>query len=322
MIDLGLLDREGCPPLQCPPLESAFQCPFLKSALQYPFLENALQCPLLKNARPPTHSCLLHRCRLAAPPLSLSPLSVRCEPRGSAILQRRRGWSIPQPPPPASEARTPPRPIDRAAPPRLLAPSPPPLPGYPSAPPGSLVPPAPPWSGVDPPPAPLGSFLPSAPPGSSVTPALPRISDLRLHLGRQSPWLHPGPPDPRHLPSSLALRLGLLPPSAPPWATVMAVAWVPPGSPCSGSLLSLPWLLPPSSPPWSLSAGSLPGVRPPPEPPPKFPPTLHMLFLRCEDAPSGRGAICQDFGLFLLCFLLPMCSVTQFLPCLISLIIS
>ncbi len=29
------------------------------------------------------------------PPLTLSPLSVRCEPRGSAILQRLRGWSIP-----------------------------------------------------------------------------------------------------------------------------------------------------------------------------------------------------------------------------------
>ncbi len=83
-----------------------FPCPALRGLpiLQCPLLERILQCPLLENSRPPTRSCLLHRCRLAAPPLALSPLSVRCEPRGSAILQRRQGWSIPhlrlQPPRP------------------------------------------------------------------------------------------------------------------------------------------------------------------------------------------------------------------------------
>ncbi len=54
-----------------------------------------LQCPLLENAHPPTRSCLFHGCFLAAPPLALSPLSVQCEPRGTAILLRRQDWSIP-----------------------------------------------------------------------------------------------------------------------------------------------------------------------------------------------------------------------------------
>ncbi len=61
-----------------------------------PCLQSALQCPLLENAHPPTHFCLLHRCRLAAPLLALSPPSMRCELGGTAILQRRRGRSFPR----------------------------------------------------------------------------------------------------------------------------------------------------------------------------------------------------------------------------------
>ncbi len=189
----------------------------------------------------------------------------------------------------ASEARTPSRSVDPVAPPRLLAPSPPPSPINPPAPPGSLVPPAPPWSGIDPPspqdssplaaprrsvpPAPLGSFLPSAPPGSSVAPAPPRISGALPSPwspepsappwppgSSASPWLvgspprAPPPPLVGPLESAAITPPWLLPPSAPPWAIIMAVAWVLPGSSCSGSLQSPPWLLPPSSPPWSLSA--------------------------------------------------------------------
>ncbi len=108
------------------------------------------------------------------------------------------------------------------------------------------------------------------------------------------PWLISSPSPPRAYPPPTLLPLvgpwsrQLLPASAPPWVAVMAVAWVPPGTACSKSLLSSPrllppsdppwlllfppWLLPPSSPPWTLSACPLPGVRPPPEPPPKFPP--------------------------------------------------
>ncbi len=249
------------------------------------------------------------------------------------------GLEFPSSPPPASEARTPSRSVDPVAPPRLLAPSPPPSPIDPPAPPGSLVPPAPPWSGIDLPspqdssplaaprrsipPAPLGSFLPSAPPGSSVAPAPPRISGAPPSPwspehsappwppgSSASPWLVGSPSPPRAPPPPAppplvgpwsrrpSLLHGFLPPSAPPWAIIMAVAWVLPGSSCSGSLQSPPWLLPPS-PPLSLSAGPLPGVRPPPELPPKFPPAPPLwMLLRCEDAPSGMGAICHVPGLF------------------------
>ncbi len=122
-------------PRKCPPVHAPRKCP---------------PVPALQKCPPSHRSYLLHRCRLAASPLALSPLSVRCEPRGTAILQHR------SPPPTASEARTPPRPVDPAAPPRLIAPLPPPSPVDPPALPGSLVPPVLPWSGVDPP-SPLDS---------------------------------------------------------------------------------------------------------------------------------------------------------------------
>ncbi len=108
VVHLGLLDMEGdlidweteleielSPPLSpsSPLVQSS--PPSSLVPLSSPEGLPILQCPLLENARPPTRSCLLHRCRLAAPLLALSPLSVRCEPHGSAILQRRRGWSIP-----------------------------------------------------------------------------------------------------------------------------------------------------------------------------------------------------------------------------------
>ncbi len=54
----------------------------------------ALKGRRLTNAHPPSRSCLLHRCRLAAPLLALSPPSVQCELHGSAIRHRHRGWSI------------------------------------------------------------------------------------------------------------------------------------------------------------------------------------------------------------------------------------
>ncbi len=135
---------------------------------------------------------------------------------------------------------------------------------------------------------------PPWPPGSSASPWL---------VGSPSPPRAPPPPAPPPLVGPLESAAitppWLLPPSAPPWAIIIAVAWVLPGSSCSGSLQSPPWLLPPSSPPWSLSAGPLPGVRRPPEPPLKFPPAPPLwMLLWCEDAPSGRGAICHAPGLF------------------------
>ncbi|KAI2645442.1 Titin [Labeo rohita] len=167
----------------------------------------------------------------------------------------------------------------------------PPSPIGPPAPPGSLVPPALPWSVVIPPspqdstppaapchsvpPAPLASSLPPGPPQSSVASAPPLTS--RSPPQSSEPWAPPWPsrslvshgiigsPSPPRAPppsapppsvgpleSSALPPLWLLPPSAPPWATIMAAAWVSPGSSCSGSLLSPPWVLPPLDPPWIL----------------------------------------------------------------------
>ncbi|KAL0164036.1 hypothetical protein M9458_039789, partial [Cirrhinus mrigala] len=211
-----------------------------------------------KDYVPPTRSCLLLRCCLAAHLLTLSPPSVRWAHRG-----------------------TPPQYFDPAAPLWLLACSSPPWPGSPLAPPGSLVPPPAPWtpllplllispalSGFSIPPAPPWfpvapaplwppgstplhrSLMPSAPPrpsGSSSSPGL---------IGSLAPPQAPPPPAPP--PSVNPLELSALPPpwlqppSAPPWAVVMTVAWAPPGSSCSKSLLLSPWILPKSSPPWTV----------------------------------------------------------------------
>ncbi|KAI2662036.1 Titin [Labeo rohita] len=170
----------------------------------------------------------------------------------------------PSSPPPASESRTPPWPSDPAAPPRLSAPSSPLSPVDPLAPPGSLslrlrlgwsssrhrlsdsIPPAVPRHSV--PPAPLGSSLPPALPQSSVAPALLQTSGSPPRS--PEPWFPPGPtrssvspriigsssphrapPPPVPPPSVGPLELSalpppwLLPPSAPPWATIMAAAW-------------------------------------------------------------------------------------------------
>ncbi|KAL0160868.1 hypothetical protein M9458_044593, partial [Cirrhinus mrigala] len=171
--------------------------------------------------------------------------------------------------PPATQSWTPPRPFDPAAPPWLSASSSPPLPFSPQAPPGSIVPPALSWSIV---------ILPS--PHRSIPLALsPSVlchtgstADLRSSTSASVA---------RALGSALTIRIlsvaldhrlsvstsgststcstsvalpppWLLPPSAPPWATIMAAAWVSSGSSCSGSLLSPPWLHPPSDPPWTL----------------------------------------------------------------------
>ncbi|KAL0164257.1 hypothetical protein M9458_040010, partial [Cirrhinus mrigala] len=191
--------------------------------------------------------------------------AVRCQSPSASWLED------PLSPPSASESRTPSRPVDPVAPPWLLAPSSLLWPSSPLAPPGSLVPPAPPWSVIDHP-LPRDS-TPTAllHPSGSFSPLL----SLRLHLGPLSLWLHRhlsdphlrishrchlfhlGPPDPPRHPGSLALPHALplsaarstpwvLSLSAPLWVSIMAVAWVTPGSFCSKSLLS------PSGPPWLL----------------------------------------------------------------------
>ncbi|KAL0159349.1 hypothetical protein M9458_043074, partial [Cirrhinus mrigala] len=128
----------------------------------------------------------------------------------------------------------------------------------PSSPPPPIGPPAPPAPGlvVDlllpqdstppamprriVPPAPLGSSLPPAPSQSSVALTPARTSGSPPQSALPPPWL------------------------LPPWAAIMAAAWVSPGSSCSGSLLSPPWLLPLSDPPWTLL--SPPWLLPPSPP--------------------------------------------------------
>ncbi len=117
------------------------------------------------------------------------------------------------------------------------------------------------------------------------TPSSPRLLfwtlSLRLHLdpsfrvGGQHHRLRLGSPDPpcRICSSAFHLDFGLdllrhrwsapwsRRPSLnlPPSAINLAVAWVLLGPSCSGSLLSLPWLLPRSWPPWTLLTGPLLG---------------------------------------------------------------
>ncbi|KAI2657574.1 Nuclear mitotic apparatus protein 1 [Labeo rohita] len=86
--------------------------------------------------------------------------------------------------------------------------------------------------------------------------------DRRLSVSVSPP---PAPPSVCPLESSALPPPWFLPPSAPPWATIMAVAWVLPGSSCSKSLLSSPWLLPPSDPLRTLL--SSPWLLPPSSPP-------------------------------------------------------
>ncbi len=101
-----------CPPVpaprKCPPVPAPLKCPPVPAPCKCPPVPAPCKCPPVPAPRkfpPPTRSsCLLHRCRLAAPLLALSPPSMQCEPHGTAILQRHRGWSFPhlrlQPPRP------------------------------------------------------------------------------------------------------------------------------------------------------------------------------------------------------------------------------
>ncbi|KTG08749.1 hypothetical protein cypCar_00024537 [Cyprinus carpio] len=156
--------------------------------------------------------------------------------------------------------------------------------GSPPAPPGYLIPLAPSWSVVDHPPP--QDSTPTAAPHSSVPPTLAGYSCSTLVFSRygstvafQIPtsasitgaicstlalwilcvalahWLSvppQAPPPPALLPSVCPLDSSALPQPlvfptmTPPWAAVIAVSWVPPGSSSCSNSLSSPWLLPPS----------------------------------------------------------------------------
>ncbi len=117
-------------------------------------------------------------------------------------------------------------------------------------------------------PTPPAAPRPSIPPdlsGSSVPLALSWSSVAHLawpSRSSSSPWLV-GSPSPPWAPPTPALPLSvaplelsglpppwLIPPLVPPWVAFMGpAAWVPPGSSCSKSSMSLFWLFPLSDPP-------------------------------------------------------------------------
>ncbi|KAL0159772.1 hypothetical protein M9458_043497 [Cirrhinus mrigala] len=231
--------------------------------------------------------------------------------------------SDPAAPPRLSAPSSPPSPVGPPAPPGSLVPPAPPWSVVVPPSPQDFTPPALPRRSV--PPAPLGSSLPPAPPQSSVAPAPLRTSGSPLPPRSPEPWAPPwpsgssvspwifgspspprAPPPPAPPPSVGPLELSalpppwLLPPSAPPWAYIMAAVWVSTGFSCFGSLLFLPWLLPPSSPPWTLRTLFF-VFRPPPKPPPTwtlfccsfFAPLVYFVFcfLRREVAPIRRGDV-------------------------------
>ncbi len=175
------------------------------------------------------------------------------------------------------EPSAPPWLIAPSSPPWPIIPPAPPASLVPPAPPWSVVDHPPPWDSAplasprhSIPPALSGSSFPSAPPSSSVAPAPPRSSGSlpppqspepsappRPSGSSTSPWLSvcsvpPGSPPPAAqsppvgpLVFSVPSPPWLLPPSTPPWATILAGLWI------ATWLLLLwapPWLLPPSTP--------------------------------------------------------------------------
>ncbi len=249
-------------------------------------------------ARPPTHSCLLHCCRLAAPLLTLSPPSMRCDLGGTAILQRCRGRSFPRLPSPGFRLGC--WPVGSTMASSLLlstvARQSTSSAGLPRPSGSALVWRRPPCtSGLH-----SSSFASSLRPSGFVRLLHPLGSSSllcrsgstaasRIHALRRSPAQSAPPSTSGSSPSPL-----LSVSASDSSSTCSATVGQPPGvgghsssmaPPSVGStvghrygcglgparlllLLSLPWLLPPSSPPWTLLAGHLPEVRPPPEPPP------------------------------------------------------
>ncbi|KAI2644281.1 Chromatin-remodeling ATPase INO80 [Labeo rohita] len=259
-------------------------CPDLSSCLDFP---PSLSC-LIHSSLPQPH----HLCLLTDPLLTLSLLSVQWVRHGSASFHRYHGWRFPrlhlQPPSPglhcppsAHQLHRPPRPSGSA----LVGHHPAIASGLHSSSCASLLHPTcsvglhPPPSTLHPPPSTL-----HPPPSTSVLCRTGSAADLRL--GCLSLGLCLGPPDPLCRPGSMALRLRLhlhllplgssalsppwlLPLSALPLATIMAAAWVSPGSSCSG-FLSVSTLAPSSV-------------------------VTTMDFVCCSPPSSARASSCTDF---------------------------
>ncbi len=139
-----------------------------------------LKTQRLTNDHPPTRSCLLHHCRLAAPLLALSPPSIRCELRGSAILQLHCGLLEPR----LRIGRLshqfhlgPPDPPRHPGPSALPSPAPPPLVGPLESsalhPPWLFPPSAPPWVAIT-----AVAWVPSGPSSSYLLPGSSHLHHL------------------------------------------------------------------------------------------------------------------------------------------------
>ncbi len=299
---------------------SVIQCLLLGSVIQCPLLGSVILYQLLENTHPPTRSYLLHRCRLAATPVALSPLSVRCERRGSAILQRRRGWSIPHLRLLGLDSALACRPRGSTSAPSSLA--------------STVTHRSTSSTGL---PHPSGSALVGRRPAiasgllssgcsSSLHPTgsvglLPPLCSTWV-LSCSGVYLQSSVSATRALGSTLAPRILSIPLAR--WLSVSGssttcsaavvrppgvgghpsslrrlhhgLAWLWPGSSCAPLAPGLSCLFPGSS-----LLRRLPGLCLPA-------PSPHLMFLRCEDAPSGRGRYVRIVDCFV-CVLFPMCSL-------------
>ncbi|KAL0179180.1 hypothetical protein M9458_024622, partial [Cirrhinus mrigala] len=196
-----------------------------------------------------------YKCQPFHPLLPPPPLPSVCAVGSPRFCQSPSALWLEDPlsSPPASESRTPPLPVDPAAPPWVLAPSFPPWPGSPLDPPGSLVPPALPWSGLQSSgfASSLGSTLVLCCFGSTAAFWIRASTSVASAIGSTSVLQAPPPPAPL-LPFSSMAPLSVNSNVGRHHGCGLGPAWVPPGSSCSKSLLSSPWLLSPSSPPWTL----------------------------------------------------------------------
>ncbi|KAI2659522.1 Accumulation-associated protein [Labeo rohita] len=232
--------------------------------------------------------------------LSPSSLLVPSSPPSSPVPTYRQEWALIaegrpvsqkahecsptcplRPPPPLSSGSPvglPSSIVAVAGPPLARTPPQPVDPPAPSSLASTVNPPAPPGSLV-PPPQPPEPSAPPCPPGSSAAPCLSSTT-CSAAVG-QPPGV--GGHSSSMAPPSIGSTVG----HRPTWLLLLQVP--PVISLAPSSIVLLPSLLPSSH------------------------PCLPLLFLRREDIPSGSGAICWDYGLFLCCVLIPMCSITQFL---------
>ncbi|KAL0170461.1 hypothetical protein M9458_035057, partial [Cirrhinus mrigala] len=324
IIHLGLLDFEGdltgwetdleadLPSLLRPRWSSPAQ-----RGLLFPIPEHSQEWALIPKDSPESQEA--HECLTTHPPAPASSTAVAWHPLCLPSAHHLYGLSSAGLP--SSIITVAGESLTSASSPRGLAPpwsgvvppspqdsAPPVSPRHsvPPAPLGSSVPPAPPWSSVAPAPPWISGFPPQSPEPWAL-PWPPRSSASPWLIGAPSPPRAPPPPGP---PPSVGPLESFSPWLLPPWLLPLS-SWLWPGSrlaPPAPSPSSLRLVHPGSS---CFLLGSFlrclhPGLRSLssswgsvllPSHIPSSHPRLPLLSLRCEDEPSGRGVICQDYGL-------------------------